>query len=677
MSILHRLLPKTLSSTLLFVVAAIGAAAAIVVAVQQASEQLLRQDAEGTALTWAHFAESSVEGLQRLLIDGQLGESTRRDLVRFRKVQDVFRFKLFDREGRPILVSDDLEDPAVVGKTQSGAGPAGIGHGNERVKRVVLGGANHIELHANGHNPARPARYSEAYVPLKRDGQVIGVVEVYVDQTERQARVRAAFGTVAAVVFALLAAFAVWGWRRLHSDRIVRERMRYLARHDALSGLLNRTSFGEALREAAWRRSAGGPAFAVLCLDLDHFKDINDAHGHRAGDEVLRQVGARLQTVVQPGDRLCRLGGDEFAILQSGIGSVEAVSQLASRLIAALGAPYEVNNRTLHCGASIGIAISDNEAKNVDELMHQADLALYRAKSSGRGAFGFYDAELDSQREERNRLACDLRQAIGTDQVTLHYQPLFKADGRQLIGYEALVRWTHPTRGPLPPAQFIPLAEEIGLIDALGAWVLQEACNAATRWPSHLSVAVNLSAAQFRHGDLVPVVARSLDASGLPAKRLQLEITESILICNTEQVVRTLESLAQMGARIAMDDFGTGYSSLAYLWRFPFDKLKIDRAFTQHLGNDDKVDVIVRSIISLAHSLRIDVNAEGVETEGQIDALCELGCDELQGFLLGRPQPEADLEHRSNPSREARGTPGRSILVTDGLRSSTEADTVG
>jgi predicted signal transduction protein with EAL and GGDEF domain len=342
---------------------------------------------------------------------------------------------------------------------------------------------------------------------------------------------------------------------------------------------------------------------------------------------------------------VARLGGDEFALLQTGVDGPEAVTRLAERVVESLGLPYELAGQTVMCGCSVGAAIYGSDADNEEDLMHKADLALYRAKASGRSTFSFYDASLDERLEVRRHLTRDLREAIGTEQLSLHYQALYGSDGQTLTGYEALLRWNHPLRGNVPPAEFIPLAEDTGLIGPLGRWVLRSACAEAASWPAHLSVAVNLSAAQFRHDDLVEVIGRALDAAGLPARRLEIEITESLLMSNTEQVLGTLRALSAMGVSIAMDDFGTGYSSLAYLWRFPFDKLKIDRAFTQHLGTDDKVNLIVKSIISLAHSLEIRVNAEGVETQPQLRALLDQGCDEFQGFLLGRPQPVGQLAH--------------------------------
>jgi len=441
-------------------------------------------------------------------------------------------------------------------------------------------------------------------------------------------------------LFGGLGALCVVFWRQhWRAERTAAEQVRFLAHHDALSGLLNRTSFQQAMQQSVQAGREGGHAFAVLCIDLDHFKEINDTLGHAAGDAVLRETASRLQEVTRQGDRVARLGGDEFAILQAHVTQSEDVGHLANRIVQALSEPYDVSGQTLICGGSVGAAIYGVDGLAPEELLHRADLALYRAKAAGRGAFSFYDAAMDLQLQERRHLTRDLRAALARDELTLHFQPLFESDGRTIAGYEALLRWQHPKRGNIPPVVFIPLAEETGMIDALGRWVLKRACAEAALWAAPLTVAVNLSAVQFRRGDLVQVVTEALAEADLPATRLELEITESLLMGNTEPVIEALRALSELGVRIAMDDFGTGYSSLAYLWRFPFHKVKIDRAFTQHLASDPKVGLIVKSIITLAHSLDIRVNAEGVETSEQMSALQAHGCDELQGFLLGRPAP--------------------------------------
>jgi diguanylate cyclase (GGDEF)-like protein len=622
-----------------------------------AAEAELAHDAEDVALYWARLAAAAVPGLEDALADRGLSGETHAALLRLTQDEEVFRFKLFTSQGKQVLVSDDLAPRPAGGPTLPQSASTAAAHG---VPPQVLAGEPYVVLKRST-QPNRPPIFSEAYVPIVRDGRHLGIVEVYVDQRERAARNERAYAEVGLLVAALLSALGglgFWQWYgRLQRQRRAEERVHYLAHHDPLSGTLNRVSFSEAVRQAEWRQAQGGPGFAVMCIDLDRFKEVNDGFGHSAGDEVLRQVGARLRALIRKGDEIARLGGDEFALLQGGVAQAQDTTTLAQRIVDALAEPYELGGRqTVVCGASVGIAIHGVDGNGTEELMHKADLALYRAKAAGRGQYSFYDAALDEQLQRRRELTQELRDALHSDGLALFYQPLYGSDGRTLHGYEALLRWPHARRGHVPPTEFIPLAEDSGLIDPLGRWVLDQACREATRWPEALRVSVNLSPAQFRHGDVVALVRDTLAASGLAPDRLELEITESLLMSNTDRVLRTLHALSGLGVRIAMDDFGTGYSSLAYLWRVPFDKVKIDRAFTRGLGEDPKVALIVKSIISLAHSLRIRVNAEGVETPVQLAALREHGCDEMQGFLLGRPAPSHALGHGA-PSTAAAESP--------------------
>ena len=642
----------------------------------EASRQL-EHGAEAAGLRWAHFANRTVPELDAAFAGRGFTLAAREQLLRLRKADNVFRFKLYDPTGKLLLVSDDLDHPDVAPQhtAAEGIGTEHAGGKKVYIRDKVLAGTNHIELKRE-QRADRPAVYSEAYVPVLRDGRVLGVVEVYVDQADEAQAIRNAFARVAAAVALLLLlvlAVASWQfWQRLRKQRLAEERMRYLARHDVLSGALNRSSFDDAIQRAIWRHDEGGPGFSLLCIDLDHFKEVNDSLGHAAGDEVLRVATQRLREALREGDKVARLGGDEFAVLLSGVVAVAAVNPLPQRIVNALAEPYDIGGQRVVCGGSLGVAIHGIDATEPAELLHKADLALYRAKAAGRGTFSYYDSETDELLKARRTLQHDLQHALAGDQMSLHYQPLHASGSGALTGYEALLRWAHPSRGNVPPMEFIALAEETGQIDALGLWVLQRACADAAGWPDSLSVAINLSPAQFEHGDLVASVEAALRSSGLPANRLELEITESMLLRNADQVLDQLRALSALGVSIAMDDFGTGYSSLAYLWRFPFDKVKIDRAFTQHLGSDPKVNLIVRSIITLAHSLDIRVNAEGVETASQMATLQEHGCDELQGFLLGRPGPLAGLTHiglsgeagfRAAPAAARRGAPRESLFA--------------
>ena len=636
------------------------------------SERQMDLAAEQSGLRWAQFAMRSVPDLESVLSGQGLTGAARERLLQLRKVDDVFRFKLFDPAGRLQLVSDDLHGSAPLPVYDVADG---IGHGSaasrSRIRDSVLAGGRHTQLYRES-AADRPAIFSEAYVPVVRDGRVLGVVEVYVDQTQTAANAKSALlrvGAAVAVLMAVLLGMVLYQfWRRLRRQRYAISRVQYIADHDVVSGALNRASFNALLQQACWRCAEGAAPFALLCIDLDHFKDVNDSFGHAAGDEVLRVATQRLQACVREGDQVARLGGDEFAVVLSGVGCNSAVTPLAQRIVAALARAYEVTDQQVRCSGSVGVAIYGLDATEPGDLLGRADMALYRAKANGRSTFSFYDVAMDLQMQARRALTRDLRAALAAGQFSLHYQPLFSRDARTLTGYEALLRWNHPTRGSVPPTEFIALAEEIGVIIEIGSWVLREACQEAASWPASMTVAVNLSALQFASNDLEQLVAQALADSGLPPQRLELEITESLLMSNTEQVLGVLRALSAMGVTIAMDDFGTGYSSLAYLWRFPFDKVKIDRAFTHNLGHDTKVALIVHSIISLAHSLDIRVNAEGVETPSQMAALQEGGCDELQGFLLGYPVPADDLTHSGYsediPASDRRTEPRHSFFGT-------------
>jgi diguanylate cyclase (GGDEF)-like protein len=383
----------------------------------------------------------------------------------------------------------------------------------------------------------------------------------------------------------------------------------------------------------------------LLYLDLDRFKDVNDTLGHPVGDALLRDVARRLLSEVRNIDAVARLGGDEFAVVQSGVHQPSGAQVLAERLIEVLGRPYAVNGHHVVIGVSIGIALAGGTARvtDVDTLMRNADLALYRAKEDGRGNLRFFDPEMDAQAQARHKLETDLRVALEQGQFELHYQPLVSIREQRVSGFEALLRWHHPTRGLVSPGEFTPLAEEIGLIVPIGDWVLQSACAEAAGWHSGEGaaprVAVNVSAVQFIAPGLVETVERALAASGLTATRLELEITEGVLLHDVERTLKTLHALRTLGVHISMDDFGTGYSSLAYLRSFPFDKIKIDQSFVRNLAHGDESSAIVRAIAALGASLRITTLAEGVETQAQLEQLIANGCTEVQGYFFSPPIP--------------------------------------
>jgi diguanylate cyclase (GGDEF)-like protein len=425
-------------------------------------------------------------------------------------------------------------------------------------------------------------------------------------------------------------------------------RAAHLAHYDTLTGLPNRTLFQERLRQALALGSRERHTVAVLCLDLDHFKDVNDTLGHAAGDTLLVQVAERLTSNLRETDCVARLGGDEFAIVQLSARQPQDVEALAKRLVAHLAEPFDLGGHRATIGTSIGISLHTVPHNDPGRLLREADLALYQSKGEGRGSFSFFEPRMNERLLERKRLEEDLRDAIGEGQFLLHYQPLVEFDASdaatRLVGAEALIRWQHPSRGDVRPDQFIPVAETTGLIVPIGAWVLREACQEAARWPEHLSVAVNVSPVQLRQGQLVETVKAALRDSGLPPSRLEIEVTEGVLLADTETVLVTLKRLRDLGVRISMDDFGTGYSSLGYLRRFRFDKIKIDASFVRNIGADTEANAIVRAVLGMGHALGVKVNAEGVETARQLALLQLEGCDEVQGYLFGRPMPAEEFE---------------------------------
>ncbi len=420
-------------------------------------------------------------------------------------------------------------------------------------------------------------------------------------------------------------------------------RIAHMARHDALTGLPNRVLFHERLEEALARVNRGRVKLAVLYLDLDRFKQVNDALGHPAGDKLLTAIASRLRSCVRDGDIVARLGGDEFAVLQIALAGPHESSELASRIITILNESNDIEGHQLVTGVSVGIAVAPADGETSDQLLKNADIALYRAKEDGRNAFRFFEPGMDVRLRARHVLEHELRLALSVGEFELFYQPLVVLETGVISCFEALLRWHSPRRGLVPPAEFIPAAEEIGLIVPLGEWVLRNACAEAAAWPSNLKVAVNLSPVQFKTGNLHETVSTILAETGLPAGRLELEITESVLLAESKTNLSTLRQLRDLGVGISMDDFGTGYSGMSYLRTFPFDKIKIDRSFVADLCDNGECLAIVRAIAKLGLNLGIPTLAEGVETEAQRELLRKEGCTEMQGYLFSKPIPAREI----------------------------------
>jgi diguanylate cyclase (GGDEF)-like protein len=447
------------------------------------------------------------------------------------------------------------------------------------------------------------------------------------------------------------------GWVATHEDITEQRRsevkIEYMAHHDALTDLANRVLLNERLEQALSRRIQRGEMLAVHHLDLDQFKAVNDTFGHPAGDKLLKIVADRLRALVRETDTIARMGGDEFVVVQAPIGDPAEATSLAQRIIGAMSEPFDLDGHQAVIGASIGIAVGPSDGLQPDNLLRNADLALYRAKGDGRGTFRFFEAAMDLQMQTRRIMERDLRKALPAGEFELYYQPVVNLASGDISGFEALIRWNHPEKGIVSPASFIPLAEETGFIVPLGEWVIREACATAAKWPGDLSVAVNISAAQFRNSGLMQVIVGALATSGLQPTRLEIEITETVLLQNRETTLAVLHQLRELGVRIAMDDFGTGYSSLTYLQCFPFDKIKIDRSFVKDITENAGSLNIVRAVAALAKGMGMSATAEGVETSEQLDKITCEGCTEMQGFLFSRPLPANEIARLFLSGREA------------------------
>jgi diguanylate cyclase (GGDEF)-like protein len=509
----------------------------------------------------------------------------------------------------------------------------------EDVPRGFPAAETAVTLHNRSN--AAVSQFAVLTIPTRMSGEPDGTLIVYLDQSEQANALSRYFGLIAAVTLLLLGAGVATpialAWTRSREQREAEERLRYLENYDPLTGLPNRKSFNDLLTSALASMRRKASHVAVLCVDLDKFNEINDAADFATGDAVLGEVGDRIRSALGHGDFVARRSDDEFAMALVEIDTLAEVVAFTDRLVQALGRPIRIADKELVCTASIGIALAPSDGSTAPELLRQADIALARAKADGGQRVCFFEQSMDKALQRRRLVEHELRLALGREEFEVVYQSQFDlASGRQ-VGVEALVRWQHPVHGKVAPAHFISVAEETGLIVPLGEWVLRRACSDAISWSEPLTVAVNLSPAQFRDTDVAETVAEVLRETGLPPACLELEITESLLMNDTEQVLAKLNRLRQLGVKIVMDDFGTGYSGFSYLARFAFDKIKIDRQFVRNMTRDPAMRAIVKTIIALGKSLNVTVTAEGVEAEEQAAMLREFGCPQAQGFLYGQP----------------------------------------
>jgi len=596
-------------------------------------DNLLYWDATAAAESWARYVAENVIDIEDIADGRPPSAESMAFFIRTQQIRHVFGFEIINLRGDVQLASDGSKISSIRGAvhSDSAARAAELGQPVISVKEGTL--------------PVRPKIYSEAYLPVVIDGRPQAIVAAYVDLSEQQEHFRRAF-VLAALALCLLVSGAVgiptiaW-FRRTKEKQQADRRIRFLAHHDALTGLANRARLIEKLESALAILPFRGGCIAVHFIDLDHFKGVNDTLGHDGGDFLLKTVAERLRAVTRANDIVARLGGDEFVVVQTEIDDKDQVEDFARRLVCAVITPMKFKEHEIVATASVGVALAPADGTSPDRLLKSADLAMYKSKADGRNCLCFFEPTMDAEVRARAVLEKALREAVLNECFVLHYQPLFEISDRRLkrlIGFEALLRLPREDGTLIPPLTFIPIAEDLRLIDKIGAWVLREACRTAASWPDPLTIAVNLSPGQFEAGNISTLVASALSESGLAPQRLELEITETLLLGDSEAIMTELKALKALGVKIVMDDFGTGYSSLSYLWRFPFDKIKIDRSFMQGFDASDRdAETVVKTIIGLGRELNMQVTVEGVETAKQAAFLDGADADQVQGFFFGRP----------------------------------------
>jgi diguanylate cyclase (GGDEF)-like protein/PAS domain S-box-containing protein len=558
---------------------------------------------------------------ERLTEDGGV-IGLRIDITELKQREASFRL-LFDSNPVPMIVCAQ-DDERILGVND--AAVAHYGYSRAEFEKLTIGSVQAFETDPPWEGDlSSDEQAARTWKHVRADGTLIDLA-IYSRHL--------VYGDQPAVLLALM---------DITERKCAEARLAFMAQHDSLTGLPNRTLLRQHMDEILSHTRRNAEKVAVLVLGIDNFKAVNDTLGHGIGDKLLRSVAKRLRSTLREEDALARLNSDEFAIIQTGLTRPEEAVLLARRLLESIGEPYLLESHSVVIGASIGIAMAPGDGDESEKLLKNADMALSRAKNDSRGTFSFFEAGMDARAQSRRKIEIDLRHAIETDVLRPYYQPLIDLATGRITGFEALVRWPHPERGMISPAEFIPVAEETGLINGLGGLMLRRACADAALWPDDVRVAVNLSPLQFRVGNLLSVVMDALKQSGLPAKRLELEITETLLLEKSGHVLATLHALRALGVRISMDDFGTGYSSLSYLRSFPFDKIKIDQSFVRDLAANRDAQAIVRSIISLGIGLGVIITAEGVETEAELSCLRAEGCHEGQGYLFSPARPHAEI----------------------------------
>ena len=615
-------------------VALVGAGFGIV---GTASREILRSQAENTANGWANYLSANVPDLRQIAAGNAPAQASLDAFQRVHGTGDIVLLEVLDAEGRPQFSSQATSKLTLRTDSDLAARRAII-------QRVQQGGVETQVRRGDGRKGQ--AYFTDVLLPIMDGKSVVGILSVYVDMTQSHgALIQVLIGATASFGLMLAVAFGLPGigyWLRTRQKELAESQLRFLTEHDALTELANRNALMRKLDLVLGAAEHPSP-LAVLCMDLDDFKDVNDALGHEAGDQLLKEVAARLRQTLNHGEYIARVGGDEFIILLENIASRDTASQLAQRLLDSFSRPFTIGDHSLRIGPSVGIAVGPGDGAESEVLIKNADMAMHAVKSNGRGTFRFFDGEMDLLQQRRRHVAEQVRIACQAGGFLLNFQPVYSLGTGLLAGFEALVRLRGTDGEMVPPSEFVPIAEELGLVTHIGAFVLETACEQAAVWPAELTVAVNISPNEFRAGDVVERVAAALAKTGLDPERLEIEVTEGVLLADTDTTRATIEGLKKLGVAIVLDDFGTGYSSLSYLWQFRFDKIKIDQSFVKAIGKSDNVSDIIRTIVALGRALDLRVTAEGVETEAQAAVLRAMRCDLVQGYLYGAPVAQPDV----------------------------------
>jgi diguanylate cyclase (GGDEF)-like protein len=600
------------------------------------TDDLLKKDATEAARAWAELLAVNVPDLEQIAAGKPPSATSLSFFEATNKPGQILRYVIYNREGYSQLVSDHSH-------------VAAVDHAEFEPKAAdaAKNGQPIVDVRSGSYEN-QPGYFAVAFVPVVINGQTVATVADFVDETAHRnyfyhddLLASIALGGLTGLGFFIPA--VAW-YRRTREKQQADQRIQFLAHHDALTGLPNRARLVERLQGALAVLPSTGEHVAVYFIDLDHFKRVNDTYGHDGGDFLLNTIAEPLTAATRIDDRVSRFGGDEFVIVQTGVLDKSQAATFAQRIMSIVSAPMYFKEVEIWTTSTIGVAMAPADGATPERLLRSADLALYAGKIAGRNSVRFFQPEMDDAMRKRVELEKLLRDAVAHDGLVLQYQPILQISDRHLVGFEALVRLPAPDGTLIPPETFIPLAEDLRLIDKIGEWVLCEACRTAMSWPEHLNVAVNLSPAQFVSGSIEDAVVNALKESGLKPNRLEIEITETPLLSNNAATMAMLKRLKALGVSIVMDDFGTGYSSLSYLWKFPFNKIKIDRSFMDAFEkSDDGVETVIKSIIDLGREMKMRVTVEGVETERQVDFLYDAHADQVQGFYFGEPLPASAL----------------------------------